>query len=148
MSNHQELYQQVILDHNKNPKNFYKMTDFDYKAKGHNPLCGDQLDLFIKVENEIIKEISFEGHGCAISKASASMMTQSLKGMKISQAMELMDLFNQMVKKEKALEEIEPLGKLKIFSGIWEYPSRVKCAILCWHTFKNAVQNGETAVTE
>jgi nitrogen fixation NifU-like protein len=144
-----ELYQQVILDHNKKPRNFHELDGANRVSEGFNPLCGDQLKVYLNVEEGAIKEISFVGSGCAISKASASMMTQSLKGKTREEALTLFDEFHRMVIGELS-EEAEPnhLGRLKIFSGVRDYPARVKCASLSWHTMRAALEGEESATTE
>jgi nitrogen fixation NifU-like protein len=149
MSELSELYQQVILDHNKKPRNFRELEESNRFAEGFNPLCGDQLKIFMLVKDNAVAEISFVGSGCAISKAAASMMTQSLKGKSREEALTLFDEFHRMVLGELN-EEKEPnhLGRLKIFSGVRDYPARVKCASLAWHTMKAALEGEETATTE
>jgi nitrogen fixation NifU-like protein len=149
MSELTELYQQVILDHNKNPRNFREMQDADRTAEGNNPLCGDQLKLYVKIENEIITDISFVGSGCAISKASASMMTQAVKGKSREEAEKLFDEFHRMVTGKLNVEvEENNLGKLKVFAGVLEFPARVKCASLSWHTLHAALNNEKSVSTE
>jgi nitrogen fixation NifU-like protein len=149
MSELTELYQQVILDHNKNPRNFREMQDADRTAEGNNPLCGDQLKLYVKIENEIIADISFVGSGCAISKASASMMTQAVKGKSREEAEKLFDEFHRMVTGKLNVEvEENNLGKLKVFAGVLEFPARVKCASLSWHTLHAALNNEKSVSTE
>ena len=149
-SSQHELYQQVILDHNKKPQNFKKLENPTHFAEGYNPLCGDHLQVYLKIDTDgKISEITFEGSGCAISKASASMMTASLKGKTIEEAKKLFDEFHQLV-----IGKLDPkktdhtLGKLSIFSGIWQYPARVKCAILSWYTMKGALNNIQSVTTE
>src|ERR687886_1212581 len=147
MSELSELYQQFILDHNKKPRNFRKIEDANRTADGYNPLCGDQLSVYMQLEDDVVKDISFEGSGCAISKAAASMMTQSVKGKTRAEAEALFDEFHRMVTGELD-EEAEPnhLGRLKIFAGVREFPARVKCASLSWHTM-HAALNGEDKTT-
>ncbi|WP_337866906.1 Fe-S cluster assembly sulfur transfer protein SufU [Ignavibacterium sp.] len=146
-----ELYQQVILDHNKAPRNFRKIEDASNFAEGHNPLCGDNVTIYLKVdENNIIKDISFQGSGCAISKASASLMTSILKGKTVEEAEKLFYKFHDLVT-DKLGENfiVDEFGKLAVFAGVREFPARVKCASLAWHTMMNALHNkGEKAVTE
>ena len=149
MSELSELYQQVILDHNKKPRNFRKLENANRKAEGYNPLCGDQLNIYLSINGDQITDISFEGSGCAISKASASMMTQAVKGKSQAEVEQLFDEFHRMV--TGALdEETEPnhLGKLKILAGVREFPVRVKCASLSWHTMHAALNNQPTTSTE
>lgn len=149
MSELSELYQQVILDHNKKPRNFRKLETANHSAEGFNPLCGDQLTVYLNLEDDAVKEVSFEGSGCAISKAAASMMTQAVKGKKKEDAEKLFTEFHQMVTGELD-EETTPnnLGNLKIFSGVRDFPVRVKCATLAWHTMHAALNNEELVSTE
>ena len=149
MSELNDLYQEVILDHNKNPRNFREITDANYQADGHNPLCGDALKVYLKVENDTVTDVAFKGSGCAISKASASMMTQAVKGKTKTEADELFTEFRAMVMGELDIEADENnLGKLKIFAGVLEFPARVKCASLSWHTVHAALNGEEIASTE
>ena len=149
MSELSELYQQVILDHNKKPRNFRKLEAANHSAEGFNPLCGDQLTVYLNLEDDAVKEVSFEGSGCAISKASASMMTQAIKGKSKQEAEQLFSEFHQMVTGELDEENTENgLGNLKIFSGVREFPVRVKCASLPWHTMHAALNNKELVSTE
>lgn len=147
-----ELYQAIILDHNKNPKNFRKMDNPTYKNEGYNPLCGDHLHIYLTLDEnkETIQDISFEGEGCAISKASASMMTEAIKGKSVEEAKKLFEEFRDLLTKKLNPEKDEHhLGKLKIFSGIWKYPSRVKCAALSWHTLNSTLEgSNQTVQTE
>ena len=149
MSELSELYQQVILDHNKKPRNFRKLETANHSAEGFNPLCGDQLTVYLDLDDDEVKEISFEGSGCAISKAAASMMTQAVKGKSKQDAEQLFNEFHRMVTGELD-EESTPnkLGNLKIFSGVREFPVRVKCASLPWHTMHAALNNEALASTE
>src|SRR5437763_7303885 len=135
MSELSELYQQVILDHNKKPRNLQRLEGANRSAEGFNPLCGDQLTVYLRMDEGVVREVSFVGTGCAISKASASMMTQAVKGRTRGEALALFDEFHRMVTGELD-EEAEPnqLGRLKIFAGVRDYPARVKCASLPWHT--------------
>lgn len=147
MSELSELYQQVILDHNKKPRNFRKIESPSHTAEGHNPLCGDQLTIYLAVENDEVKDVSFEGSGCAISKASASMMTQAVKGKNKQKVEELFKGFHSMVTGEDEPSEDE-LGNLRIFEGVREFPVRVKCATLPWHTLHAALNKEELVSTE
>lgn len=150
MSDLRELYQEVILDHSKHPKNYHKLDDATHKAEGFNPLCGDHFYLYVKVEDGLIKDISFEGAGCAISKASASIMTSIVKGKTIEEAEKIFKNFQSFVT-GKVDKNFDPssLGKLAVFSGVSEFPVRVKCATLAWHTLINALENkNEVATTE
>ncbi len=149
MSELNELYQEVILDHNKNPRNFREIENPDKQADGNNPLCGDQLKVFVKIDGEKVADVSFVGSGCAISKASASMMTQVLKGKNIREAEVLFDEFHRMVTGKLDIEQDEnSLGKLRIFAGVLEFPARVKCASLSWHTVNAALHGEEEVSTE
>jgi nitrogen fixation NifU-like protein len=143
-----ELYQQVILDHNKSPRNFRKLENANFEAEGYNPLCGDRIDVFIKLENDIIKDISFQGSGCAISKASASLMTSMLKGKSKAEAEELFNKFHDLITgKLGDNPSIEDLGKLAVFAGVKEFPARVKCASLAWHTMQSALSKEEKVIS-
>jgi nitrogen fixation NifU-like protein len=148
MSELSELYQAVILDHNKKPRNFHKLENANRKADGYNPLCGDQLSVYLHLDGEQVQEVSFEGSGCAISKASASMMTQAVKGKTRAEAEILFNEFHRMATGE--LDESEPnhLGKLTIFAGVRDFPARVKCATLSWHTMHAALNEQQLASTE
>jgi nitrogen fixation NifU-like protein len=138
-----DLYQEVILDHNRRPRNFRTIDD-GRKQEGYNPLCGDRLTLYIKLESDRIADVAFQGVGCAISKASASLMTEALKGKTVGEARELFDRFHDMV--TSSPDTVAPdLGKLSVLSGVREYPTRVKCASLAWHTMKAAVSGAEDA---
>ncbi len=149
MSELSDLYQEVILDHNKNPRNFREIPTANYKADGNNPLCGDALRVYVEMEDELVKDVAFKGSGCAISKASASMMTQIVKGKSKAEAEVLFDEFHRMVLGELDEEaEENSLGKLKIFSGVKEFPARVKCASLSWHTLNAALHGEEEVSTE
>lgn len=143
-----DLYQQVILDHNKNPRNYGQIPIKTNSLKGHNPLCGDLIIINLLIEENIIKDISFEGNGCAISKASASIMTTLVKGKTVSEAMELFEQFQELITSDINKEvDSEKLGKIAVFAGVRQYPSRIKCANLAWHTFKNAIENKNLEVS-
>jgi nitrogen fixation NifU-like protein len=149
MSELSDLYQEVILEHNKNPRNFREIPDADKTATGNNPLCGDALRVYVDMEDGKVKDVSFKGSGCAISKASASMMTQVVKGKTKEEAEVLFDEFHRMVLGELDEEaEDNHLGKLKIFAGVREFPARVKCASLSWHTLNAALHGDESVTTE
>ena len=150
MSELDDLYQEVILDHNKSPRNFRAIADADRKAEGYNPLCGDQVTVYLKMENGKIKDVSFQGSGCAISKASASLMTAELKGKTATEARRLFDSVHQMLTGEcNELNDGQELGKLAILSGVCKFPARVKCASLAWHTAMSALKGeGPVATTE
>jgi len=147
MSELRELYQEVILDHNKKPRNFYELKDANHVAQGHNPLCGDNVSVFVLIEDNIIKDVSFTGSGCAISKASASLMTSIVKGKTTDEAEVLFGQFHDLVTTSTTPEDIESLGKLAVFSGVREYPARVKCASLAWHTLHAALISEDSAVS-
>jgi nitrogen fixation NifU-like protein len=141
------LYQEVILDHSKRPRNFRELKDASNKAKGYNPLCGDKLDIYVKVKDGVIADVSFQGAGCAISTASASMMTESLKGKTEDELNELFEHFHNVVTGKQQEGEEEQLGKLAVFAGVQEFPVRVKCATLAWHTLRAALENKDDAVS-
>jgi len=148
MDDLQELYQQVILDHNKNPKNYGKLENANRTAQGYNPLCGDRVQLFLQVEGDVIKDIRFAGSGCAISKASASIMTTELKGKTISQAEEAFKKFQNLLTSDIHQHvEADNFGKLAVFSGVREFPMRIKCASLSWHAMMSALQQKEQEVS-
>lgn len=138
-----QLYQSVILDHNKSPRNFRSMEDADRSAEGYNPLCGDRLKVWLRLNGDVIEDVSFEADGCAISKASASLMTTAVKGKRLSEVDQIFDRFHRMVtgqwNEEDEETEKKALGKLAVFSGVSEFPTRVKCASLSWHALKNAL---------
>ena len=147
MNELQELYQQVIIDHNHNPRNFHEIEHPSYSAKGHNPLCGDKIDIYLTIKDDIITEVSFTGSGCAISKASSSLMTEALLGKTIIEAKQLFDSVHNMITSGKT--DAEGIGKLAVLSGVHKFPARVKCAILPWHTMKNALEKStKTTITE
>lgn len=143
-----ELYQQVILDHNKSPRNFKKLETANRKAEGYNPLCGDKIDIYMNVEGDIVKDISFQGSGCAISKASASLMSTIVKGKTVNQTKILFEKFHDLITgKLNGDAKIEELGKLTVLSGVKEFPVRVKCATLAWHTMLAALQGKDDKIT-
>ena len=149
MSELSDLYQEVILEHNKNPRNFREIENADKSALGNNPLCGDALKVFVSLDGDQIADVAFKGSGCAISKASASMMTTSVKGKTIPEAEELFEEFHKLVKGElKPDKDKNKLGKLAIFSGVWQYPARVKCASLSWHAMHGAIHKMASVSTE
>jgi nitrogen fixation NifU-like protein len=147
MSDLTDLYQEVILDHNRRPRNFRPVAGASHTAEGYNPLCGDRLTLYLKVDGETIADIGFEGAGCAISKASASMMTDALKGRSVGEARALFERFHRMVTTPPD-QPIEDLGKLSSLGGVREFPVRVKCASLAWHTLKAAMSRAPRTSTE
>ena len=147
MSELTDLYQEVILDHNRRPRNFHALTGASHRAEGFNPLCGDRLTLYLCVNEGVITEAAFEGAGCAISKASASMMTETLKGKTLAEADALFQRFHRMVTTPPD-QPVEDMGKLSSLAGVREFPIRVKCASLAWHTFKAALLNEAITSTE
>jgi nitrogen fixation NifU-like protein len=149
MSELSDLYQEVILEHNKNPRNFREIADADQYADGKNPLCGDALRVYVSLDGDTVTDVAFKGSGCAISKASASMMTQAVKGKTKAEAESIFDEFHKMVTGELDIETDEnDLGKLKIFAGVLEFPARVKCASLSWHTLNAALRGEDVVSTE
>ena len=149
MSDLMDLYQEVILDHNKRPCNFGKLDDADHFAEGNNPLCGDQLKVYIKMDGDRIVEIRFEGSGCAISTASASLMTEAVTGKDLDEVEDLYQSFHDLLTGDPSVvAEVGPeLGKLAVFSGVREFPVRVKCATLSWHTLQAALRDQGSSVT-
>lgn len=149
MDSLRELYQEVILDHSKNPRNFKELEESTHSAKGHNPLCGDRLHLYLMLEDGAIRDVCFQGAGCAISTASASMLTEMVKGKTQEQAEKIFEQFHQLLTGSDDVPSDESLGKLAVFSGVRDYPVRVKCATLAWHTLKAALaKDGAAASTE
>jgi nitrogen fixation NifU-like protein len=144
----QQLYQDMILEHNRAPKNFRVMADADRKADGYNPMCGDQLTVWLKLDGNRIADVSFEGKGCAISKASASLMTGAVKGKTRTEAEALFQGFHDLVIGKADAKDAKVLGKLAVFSGVSEFPSRVKCASLPWHALKAALDAKDVVSTE
>ena len=148
MTELRELYQQIILDHNKNPRNFGKIDAANRVREGYNPLCGDHLHVYLHVAGDTIADISFEGSGCAISKASASLMTAALKGKPVPEAVAMFEKFQEMVTAEvDAPVDDQSLGKMAVFAGVREFPMRVKCATLAWHTMKAALDEDQAPVS-
>lgn len=148
MSDLRDLYQEVIFDHNRHPRNYRVLEHPTQVAHGHNPLCGDQLTLYLSVRDGIVEDLSFQGQGCAISTASASLMTEAVKGKPLAEVEKIFRSFHTMLT-EAQPDAREDMGKLEVFEGVREYPARVKCATLAWHTLHNAVLgSGETAKTE
>lgn len=151
MSDLSDFYTELILDHNKCSRNRRKLDGADRTAEGYNPLCGDRVTVFVNVEDDVVKEVTFEGTGCAISTASASLMTESLKGKTLNEVQAIFDGFHDMVAGEALCEKSDQpsLGKLDVFSGVRQYPARVKCATLVWHTLNAALaQQNQTVSTE
>ena len=150
MSDLDDLYQEVILDHNKSPRNYREMANANHKAEGYNPLCGDHVTVFVRLDNGLIQDISFQGSGCAISKASASMMTAELKGKNEAAAQVLFDNVHKMLTGDESDGQVaDKVGKLQILSGVCKFPARVKCASLAWHTVIAALKGeAQPASTE
>lgn len=143
-----ELYHDIIFDHNRKPRNFKKLEGANRVAEGYNPLCGDQITIYLYLEGEVIREIGFQGSGCAISKASASMMTDSLKGKTIDEAKILFEKVHKMLIGEKdTIGDLNEIGELVSLSGVYNFPNRVKCASLAWHTLNAALKGDETVVS-
>lgn len=148
MSELHDLYQEVILDHNKSPRNFGPMDGADLTMEGYNPLCGDHYTVYVKMDGDVVKEVRFEGAGCAISKSSASVMTQYVKGKTRAEVERIFDIFHNLVRGETDPADAGKfLGKLAVFSGVSEFPARVKCASLPWHTLKGALENRIEPIT-
>ena len=147
MSDLRELYQQVILDHNKNPRNFHEMDDATSRVDGYNPLCGDHYTVFLKTDGQTIAEVSFTGSGCAISKASASVMSSTVKGKSKAEAEHLFETFHRLVTGDASGLSAADLGRLAAFSGVSEFPARVKCATLAWHTLRSALEGKDDKVS-
>jgi len=140
-----DLYQEIIIDHSKRPRNCRAMTNASCKVDGHNPLCGDKLCLYLRLDDDRITDASFEGSGCAISTAAASLMTETLKGKSRDEALALLDIFHELLTTDSPVRR--DLGKLVVFCGVRDYPARVKCATLAWHTLKSALLTTNELVT-
>lgn len=147
MTDLRELYQQVILDHNKNPRNFREIANASSRVEGYNPLCGDHYTVFLQVDGDTIKDVSFIGNGCAISKASASVMSSTVKGKSKEDATRLFETFHKLVTGDTSGLDAADLGRLNAFSGVSEFPARVKCATLAWHTLRTALDGEKDTVT-
>jgi nitrogen fixation NifU-like protein len=144
-----DLYRDVIVDHNRNPRNFGKLEPADVHADGHNPLCGDRLSLYVNLDGDRIREVKFDGSGCAISVASASMLTEAVKGKSRQEVKTLFDDMHSLLTQHDSSVDVAKLGKLAALSGVREFPARVKCASLCWHTLNAALdQQSEPVSTE
>ena len=141
-----DLYQEILLEHNRRPRNFRTLEDATHQADGFNPLCGDQISLQLKVGDNKVDDVGFQGHGCAISRASASLLTQAVKGATSDETMAMFDEFHKMLTEPDAELDIDLLGDLEMLAGVIAYPTRIKCAILAWHTLK-AAMDGETVAT-
>ena len=148
MSDLRDLYQEVILDHSRDPRNFREASSATHQAHGHNPLCGDRVTIFATVEDGKVSDVSFQGSGCAISTASASMLTEALRGKPVDEAKEIFDSFHGMLTGQvNSADARTKLGKLSVFAGVCEYPARVKCATLAWHTLQSALNEDEAPVS-
>lgn len=147
MSDLRELYQQVILDHYKNPRNYRELPDATAHVEGYNPLCGDHYTVFVQLDGDTVKEVTFTGNGCAISKASASVMSATVKGKSKDEAEKLFDTFHRLVTGDMSGLNAADLGRLAAFSGVSEFPARVKCATLAWHTLRTALEGKEQTVS-
>ena len=147
MSGLSDLYQEILLEHNSKPRNFRKVEEANRTSAGYNPLCGDQITLYLKVVDGVIDDIGFQGTGCAISRASASMMTQSIKGQSLERAQEIFEAFHHMITEPDGELDLDTLGDLETLSGISEYPTRIKCAVLAWHTMKAALTGDNEGIT-
>jgi nitrogen fixation NifU-like protein len=142
-----DLYQEVVFDHNRNPRNFRVMDDATRKVDGYNPLCGDKITLYIKLNGDVIEDVSFQGSGCAISTASASLMTEIVRGQTEEQAHELFGLFHRITTGQDERANFEELGKLAVLAGVRAYPARVKCATLAWHSLEAALKNESDSIS-
>ena len=142
-----DLYQEILLDHNSKPRNFRKPEEATHSVDGYNPLCGDKITLYLTVADGVITDVGFQGAGCAISKASASMLTQSIKGQSSARALEIFEAFHQMMTEPDAELDFDTLGDLESLSGVIEYPTRIKCAVLAWHAMRAALEGRTAAVT-
>jgi len=142
-----DLYQEILLEHNSKPRNFRKVEEANQTSEGYNPLCGDQITLYLKVVDGVIDDVGFQGTGCAISRASASMMTQSIKGQSVEKAHQIFDAFHYMITEPGGDLDYQTLGDLETLSGVNEYPTRIKCAVLAWHTMKAALTGESNEVT-
>ena len=147
MNDLRELYQEVILDHNRHPRNFGEIEGADRHADGYNPLCGDRLAVYLNLDGDVITDVAFLGSGCAISKASASLMTDAIKGMTVAEARALFDQFHAMITDGAGTPPPAEVGKLAVFAGVRDYPTRVKCASLAWHTLRAACEDRQDPVS-
>ena len=147
MSDLSELYQEILLEHNSKPRNFRKLEQATQSAEGYNPLCGDRITLYLSLEDGVIADVAFQGSGCAISRASASMLTQSIKGQTVAKAQEIFQAFHQMLTEPGAELDYDILGDLETLSGVVAFPTRIKCAVLAWHTMQAALDGQSEAVS-
>ncbi len=147
MSGLSDLYQEILLEHNSRPRNFRRVDDASATAEGYNPLCGDQITLYLKIVDGVVEDVGFQGVGCAISRASASMMTQSIKGRSLDEARGVFDAFHNMITHPNEEPDYDTLGDLETLAGVNEYPARIKCAVLPWHTMRSALSGESEPVT-
>ena len=147
MSELSELYQEILLEHNSKPRNFRKLEQATQSAEGYNPLCGDRITLYLSLEDGVIADVAFQGSGCAISRASASMLTQSIKGQSVAKAQEIFQAFHKMLTEPGAELDYDVLGDLETLSGVVAFPTRIKCAVLAWHTMQAALDGQSEAVS-
>ena len=147
MSDLSELYQEILLEHNSKPRNFRKLEQPAQSAEGYNPLCGDRITLYLRLEDGVIADVAFQGSGCAISRASASMLTQSIKGQSVAKSREIFQAFHQMLTEPGEELDYEVLGDLETLSGVVAFPTRIKCAVLAWHTMQAALDGQSEAVS-
>ena len=147
MSDLREIYQEIILDHYRRPRNYSAPDDISHEASGHNPLCGDRIKVFLQIEDGVVQEVGFEGAGCAISTASASLMTEAIKGKPVDEVQEIFDRFHGLMTDREENPTVEGLGKLEALSGVRQLPVRIKCATLAWHTLQAALRKSESSAT-
>ena len=147
MSDLSDLYREILLDHNSKPRNFRRVEDANRSADGYNPLCGDKIELYLKVDEQVIADVGFQGSGCAISRASASMLTQSIKGQSVEKAQQIFEAFHRMLTEPEAELDYDTLEDLESLAGVAEFPTRIKCAVLAWHTLRAALDQQSDIVT-
>jgi len=147
MSDLSDLYREILLDHNSKPRNFRRLEDANRSADGYNPLCGDKIELYLKVDDQVIADVGFQGSGCAISRASASMLTQSIKGQSVERAQQIFEAFHRMLTEPEAELDYDTLEDLESLAGVSEFPTRIKCAVLAWHTLRAALEQQSDIVT-
>ena len=147
MSDLSDLYREILLDHNSKPRNFRRLEDANRSADGYNPLCGDKIELYLKVDGQVIADVGFQGSGCAISRASASMLTQSIKGQSVERAQQIFEAFHRMLTEPEVELDYDTLEDLESLAGVAEFPTRIKCAVLAWHTLRAALEQQSDIVT-
>ena len=147
MSDLSDLYREILLDHNSKPRNFRRLEDANRSADGYNPLCGDKIELYLKVDDQVIADVGFQGSGCAISRASASMLTQSIKGQSVERAQQIFEAFHRMLTEPETELDYDTLEDLESLAGVSEFPTRIKCAVLAWHTLRAALEQQSDIVT-